>query len=89
MKEVNIFRAQPIGSQVIDPVTITISQLIPDQTELGAGVVLYRNEAARLHAALLGSLPGGTYDQLLALMHQNKASLFQVSYGRWKGEGND
>ncbi|HST80931.1 MAG TPA: hypothetical protein VLL08_04210 [Kineosporiaceae bacterium] len=38
----------------------------------------YRSEAERIHGALIASLPGGTLDQLFAVMAADRASLLRV-----------
>jgi hypothetical protein len=82
MKKVEVRAAQPIGTQVIVPVQITISGYI--KTDLKADLSKVRGEfekdAQLLFDALRDTLPGGTFDRLLGLMLAEKASHFVVRH---------
>lgn len=89
-KDISIFRAQPIGDQTIEPVTIKIIDEIPTRRiksldEMGA---VYEKEAEELANALWNSLPGGTIDRLFIKLCQRKASLLAISYRPKDDEGN-
>lgn len=86
MKEVQIFRARPIGNQAIEPTTIIISDVVPyflqEQDWQQIAVNTYRHQAKTLAAVLQETLPGGTFDRLLVEMMERKASLLSVPWGQ-------
>jgi len=82
-KHITVRAAQPnTKHEEIEPVYLTITGCFPysvsdeDLAETREG---FKEDAERLFQALL-SLPGGTIDQLLVLMLQEKASHFIVSH---------
>jgi hypothetical protein len=76
---VNIFKAQPvIKSEPVEDVCIQIQKDIPDTPNYKEAVIVFRKEAEGLANALIGSLPGGTLDQLTILLLESKASQLRV-----------
>jgi len=79
MKRILICKADPVGSQVAEDVTITIDRELPEFSgSLSEADAFYAIEATTIEDALHKSLPGGVYDQLLCLMMQQRTSLFRV-----------
>lgn len=76
MNTIHIQKAQPTVNDVAS-VTIIIDEEIPDMKVRDADEH-YNEQASTLYQALKYSLPGGTYDRLLALMMTDRASLFVV-----------
>lgn len=72
----DIYKAQDLGTIEVDSRIIRIGQKIPDTGTLEEMRGLFMNDAAKLFEALTLSLTGGTIDQLLVLLLQNKASMF-------------
>jgi hypothetical protein len=81
-KHITVRAAQPTD-KAIEPTYISINDRFPyavsdeDITQTRAG---FAEDAQKLFDALLSSLPGGTFCQLLVLMLQEKASQFIVSH---------
>ncbi len=85
-KAVRIYKA----SRTVDPVPgviIEIVEAIPDPhpTEHTDELLrecerIYDTQATALANALMGSLPGGTLDRLIAILLQRKASFFRVPW---------
>ncbi len=63
-------------------IVIHIEGAIPADLHKSLGVIRawFETQAATLELALYETLPGGTYDRLLALMLQRKASLLVISH---------
>lgn len=59
------YKAQPIGSQVIEPLTVEFHQTLPSPSERW---ISFDDEAQRIANALRASLPGGLYDALAMAM---------------------
>ena len=85
MKAYNIYKAQEIGDQKIDTVNITIAIPFPEidheltlKDSMKEVEQIFQKEAQDLFNALEGSLPGGTFNRLLALMLQHKAGHFVI-----------
>lgn len=78
METIIIRKAQPIGDQEIPDVQIVIGGSPPDFDDLSEYENFYKQQAHELFRALR-FLPGGIFDQLLALMMQERASLFRIS----------
>lgn len=79
METVQIYKGQPVGAQIVKSVTIEIATEIPVATSdelLDGERLMYQQQAELLCNALLGSLPQGTTDRLLAELLRRKASLF-------------
>lgn len=79
MKIINAYKAQ----RVIEPVEsrhIVIEQEMPNFTLLSEQDKVCDKEASSLENALYKSLPGATYDRLLGVMLERKASHFRVSH---------
>ena len=81
MKTVKISKAQPIGDQKIENVTIEIWVEFPDIDSVPMSKLQHLSEASDLELALYNALPGGTYDRLLGLMLARKATHFVVAHG--------
>lgn len=78
MKTVNIYKAQAIGDQRIESVTITIDATLPQSDDryrdwLKVATRLFDEEAAKIVDAL-HSLPGGTLDRVLVKLLTEKVS---------------
>lgn len=75
---------------LVEPLTLIADRPVPETPDPyipGTGFLsrlraYYRAEAEQLEAALIQSIPGGLYDQLLAAMLLRKASLFAVPHER-------
>lgn len=82
MKRINIMKAHPIGDQVVEGVEIVIEGMFICSSGLAVdrNKELHQSEAQKIEEALIETLPGGTYDALLGLMHARKASQFIVSH---------
>jgi hypothetical protein len=82
----NIKKAEPIGDQIIEDAQINIRKGEPfissKNGKLGDLRSEFEMEAQTIFRALRDSLPGGTFDQLVGLMLQEKASHFIVSHNR-------
>jgi len=77
MQSICIRKAEPIGNQEIPDIQIVIAGSLPDFSDLGSYEDFYRAQARELFRCLC-FLPGGTFDQLLLLMIESRASLFKV-----------
>lgn len=77
----NIRKAQPSPNE-IESVAIIIQEELPAFAELGQQDEYCRLQAQRLEGILIDTLPGATYDQLLAAMLLRKASHFRVAHGQ-------
>ena len=82
LNEVHIFKAAPIGDQIIRPTVIHITETIPEMKTLEAAEATYWVEADELAEALHEALPGGVLDRLLIRLMEIKASLWRVPYPR-------
>lgn len=84
VNEITVRGAQPkTREEEIKTAIITISGCFPYSTsdeEVGRLRQSFLEDAETLFQALLDSLPGGTFCQLVGLMLQEKASHFIVSY---------
>ena len=80
MRIFEIIKAGAVGSDVPEDITITISGEPDDTISLAEARVFYEQQAALLFDALSTSLPGGTLDELLALMMKKRASLFRIAH---------
>jgi len=78
--ELQLHRAQPIGSQILPVVTVTIETAVPEKNTLEAARALYLADALCLVDALYASLPGGTIDAVLYVLLERKASLLSIAY---------
>lgn len=81
-RTVKVARAEPTGDRMLFDWTIQISEPIPpfkdESTYFEQSRAFHYEQAARLHYALLSGLPGGTLDQLFALMATERASVLRV-----------
>jgi hypothetical protein len=69
-----VYKAQSIDTQIIPDFTISSGEAVPK----GGGDAFHRWDAQRIANALQGSLPGGTWDHLVAEMVRRHASLLRV-----------
>ena len=76
-----IHKAQAIGTETVRTTVIQISESLPSYETLEMVDSHYNAQAWAIEAALIESLPGGTYDRLLGRMLERKASHFRVAYG--------
>jgi hypothetical protein len=79
MKRVSVYKAND-SNVCVDDVRIEITSPMPDYDGIGVITSRFYEDALDLFKALRASLPGGTFDQLLALMLREKASHFVVPY---------
>jgi len=81
---VKLFRASPVGDQVIPRITIEIDEEVPEicslETYLREHRRMYTGQGEKLVAALLRSLPGGTIDAILASLLEYRASLLRTPF---------
>ena len=77
-KHISACKAESIGKQTVPRAIIDIGDTLPNFNSLECARGWYTSEAQEIEAALHESLPGGTYDQLLAAMMKRKSSLFRV-----------
>lgn len=87
MRTITAHRAQPISGDQTEPCTIVITEVFPESLSPGDGRAIFAIDAAALFDALFNALPGGTLDQLLALMMESKLSQFRVAFGDLKKGG--
>lgn len=78
MRTINIKKAQPSPDK-IQSVTLIIDETIRTSTTIHAADELYTYDAVELENALHAALPGGTYDRLVQMMLERKASHLAVS----------
>lgn len=82
MNTIIVYKADPISEEET-AAEIRITAAMPDfnagETRTEAAD-RYMRDAELLDATLHASLPGGTYDRLLAVMLKRKASYLAVSY---------
>lgn len=82
-KVVNAHRAQSLGTYTPGPVTITIHDQLPERDSYvgrDQQAVEMDQQAIELAEALHASLPGRTFDALVAELLRRKASLLRVAY---------
>ena len=84
---VDIFKAQRVGGDIVPSTTIRLGEEIPEPDTnlthsafIAAVDKVFQDQAAALEVALHNALPGGTYDKLLGLMLQRKATHFLVTF---------
>ena len=75
-----IFKAQPIGDESIEDVTITIQEVAWSSPDLASAARFYQRQGDALVDALWACLPGGTIDQMIAELLRRRASLFRVRF---------
>jgi hypothetical protein len=85
-KTVRIYKADGFHGKPVEGCEISITYPLPafDDTafESGEPEQVSKKEAESIFMALRDNLPGATFDQLLILMLQEKASHFRVSHGK-------
>lgn len=90
MKSVQICRAEPGGAEVVEVIIEISCSLLNGDTELtekspyADHMAVFQREAKQIEEALYNALPGGTYDQLVGLLLQRKASHFVVRHADYK-----
>ena len=77
MKAISLCR----GIGVPAPVHIEVRARVPEFEDIAKAGVFYDSEAAILEDVLYSTLPGGTYDRLLARMLARKSTHFRVAHG--------
>jgi hypothetical protein len=80
MKEIIVRAAGGYPKAIVEPLTIIIDGTIPTRHSLLEYREMYKEEALKLVDALFETLPGGTFDAMLAEMLIRKASVLRVSY---------
>lgn len=81
MQTIRLFRADDIGNfdgGGVEPQTIVIEDLMP---KTNTSISIYNQQADLLEQTLYKCLPGGTYDALLRMMLERRASMFRVPFG--------
>jgi len=75
-------RAGSVGDRQAPTTRIVIEEEMPElgRMTLAAFDAIFQADAEAIENALHMALPGGTYDRLLALMLQQKASHFRVPW---------
>jgi hypothetical protein len=79
-----IYKAQPIGDQVIPDLDIRATDTLPEQPFFPSSTWekhwrdIYAAQAGAIADALYASLPGGTLDALLVEMLDRKRSILKV-----------
>ena len=76
-----VSKAESIGSELTKTARIHISKQLPRFVELEEQADYFTFEAKAIERALWLSLPGGTYDRLLGVMLERKATHFIVAHG--------
>jgi len=74
-------KADPVGKQLVESVEIRIEAQLPHTKTLPEAARVYELDAIMLESALHDALPGGTYDRLLALMLNRRASYLAITRG--------
>ncbi len=80
MKAIVAYKAAPIGSETVQSVTLTIETIMPELDTLAHYAQVYEAEAEVIADALHASLPGGTYDHLLAKLMERRACTLRVNF---------
>lgn len=82
MIRVSVFKAQDtVRDQPVPSLEIVAYHAIPNSPSLEAASEIFQDDAKRVMAAMLASLPGGTLDQILVELLRAKASHFVVPHG--------
>lgn len=83
MKTFYLHKAQPVIRDVdSESATLHFHDEIKSSPDVDTMRELFHHEAEIIEKTLRDALPGGTYDQLVGLMLQRKASHFIVSHNR-------
>ena len=86
-KILHLFKAQPLGDDKIEDTTIILEHTFPKLEDLDSECKmiesdrLFEADSKALEAILHDTLPGGTYDRLLAEMLDRRKSHFIVPFG--------
>jgi len=88
MKEIKIYKAQPIEDKKAESINIIIDKEIPNIEDMAldgrfsynVARKIYKNQGEMIGNALYNSLPGGTIDELLIFLLEKKASFFKVRF---------
>ncbi len=75
---VELFKAQSIGKTKVDNLTLRFRKPFPQHDTLEMAMVDHEQEAQTIVDHLLLTLPGGTVDQILRILLQEKASQLVV-----------
>lgn len=79
-KMIVVSKANPVHGNEIEPVVIEVSNKLPQFARSEDVAAWFLGDAQLIENALHQSLPGGTYDRLLGLFVQRKASQLVVAY---------
>lgn len=78
---VTVRKAAGIGEHTVPSATINITEPIPTPINtLAEADRIFTADAQTLEQALHNALPGGTYDRLLGLMLERKATHFIIAH---------
>ena len=80
MKNIVVNKADPVGERAVESMEIRIEAQLPHAEALAEAARVYNCDAEMLETAVHESLPGGTYDRLLGMMLERKASHFAVAH---------
>ena len=89
MKMLVISKALPAGSQVIEDYTIVLTDKPPSFSSLADLAKFFDNDAEDLAEVLEHTLPGGTFDRLVAKLLMHKAGHFMIPWGGNRPVGKD
>ena len=78
MKTISISKAQGIGDERVESVTIIIDRELPDFKDIKTSKEAFEAGAENLADALCAALPGGTLDRLIDKLLMKKATSFNV-----------
>jgi len=76
MKTIEVYKAQPIGDQVIESVTLLLHDDVPHQSSLEESKDIYKSEAKKIMKAL-SVLPQGTKYQLLCMLLESAPVMYR------------
>lgn len=80
--EIHVHRAAAIGDQHVPTFAILAHDEVQEFRDLQQAAQLYDAEAKQIVEVLVGSLPGGVVDRVLAGLLQHQLSLFRVAHQR-------
>ena len=76
MKTIEAYKAQPIGDEVIENMTLLLHDEVPRQSSLKDSKELYKSEAKKIMDAL-SVIPQGTKYELLCMMLESAPVMYR------------
>lgn len=73
-----VYKAEPVGDREVPDLELSVTEVIPEILKVEDMHVFYREQGRALAQKLRASLPGGTYDALLAALLETKLSVLRV-----------